>query len=210
MKVPKINLFPKKYKPADAVSKGTTVGNNMFADLNAEVIAQGTVVKTETVTLQTKINELNALRAAELAKEGEVNDQRDIVVQAMNDGGGIVSRVYRISFAIWRGFGFILSKTPTPKHVPVQPTGCKAVEGAVKGTAKLTRNTDAGSWCRVYESIGIPTDFSTYYPANPDLMKTSTLIVKPKKLLVPTTYILIPVNGKGDGDPSAPFGDTFV
>jgi len=210
MRVPKINLFPGKARPVNVVLKGTTVGANMFADANAEVKAQGTVVKNQTVILQTKITEENTLRSALAAKVGEVEAQKAVVVQSMNDGGGIVSRVYRIAFAIWVGFGFILSKVPTPKHNPAKPIDCTAKEGKIAGTAMLRRKADKDSWCRVLESTGLPTDMSTYYPANPDLMKTSSLVVKPKRLLVPTWYILIPVNGKGDGDPSAPFGGTFV
>jgi hypothetical protein len=209
MRLSKIKLSSIKATPTDTVSKGTTIGANLFGDSNTEAIAQGTVIKTETVLLQTEINLLNTIRASLLEQEGVVKDQQIIVVQAMNDGAGIVSRVYRFMLTKWQGFGFSLTKVPTPTHVPVQPDNCKAVQNGA-GKAKLTRKTDKGSYCRVYESIGVSTDFSTYYPANPDIMTTSKLVVIPKHLLTPTNYILIPFNGKGDGDPSAPFPGTFV
>ena len=208
---PRTIITTKATEKVDAIVKiGKALGIKLSADSNAQVSAQGDVITDNASILETMKKEEVDLIAALKQKVQDIKDQKKITVTEINTGGKIVAIIYALSYSIWLGFGFILSKIIGKGHLPDQPVECSAIQGKTKGTCQLNRKTDAGSWCRVIETNGDPANRAGYFPSSTQLMKTSKLILTPKNLRVPTWFILIPVNGTGDGVESEPFGGTFV
>ena len=210
MKVRGIITAKTSEKTDDLVTRGTTLGVNLSANSNTGVAAQGVIVADEVLILKNMRIDENNLRNELKTKVQDIKDQKMVVTGAINTGAKLVALAYVLAYALWLGMGFIVSKIVGKGHVPVQPEDCKAVQGATKGTVQLTRKADKDSWCKILETNGDPTIFANYVQSTPNLMKTSKIIVTPKNLKVQTWFILVPVNGVGDGTPSEPFGGTFV
>jgi hypothetical protein len=210
MKVRSIITAKTGQKTDDLVISGTNLGIKLTADSNTGVAAQGVIVADEVLILKNmRVDEAN-LRIALKTKVQDIKDQKVVVTGAINTGAKLVALAYVLAYAIWMAFGFIVSKVVGKGHVPAQPEDCLAKQGAAKGTAQLTRKADKTCWCKIMETNGDPTILANYVPSTPNLMKTSKVIVTPKNLKVQTWFILVPVNGVGDGTPSDPFGGTFV
>jgi hypothetical protein len=210
MKVRSIITAKTGEKTDDLVTRGTNLGIKLIADANTGVSAQGTVVADQVLILKNMRVDEQDLRDALKTKVQDIKDQKIVVTGAMNTAAKLVALAYVLAYAFWMSFGFIVSKVAGKGHVPAKPTDCKSIQGAAKGTAQLNRKADTGSWCKILETNGDPTILTNYAPSTPNLMKTSKIIVTPKNLKVQTWFILVPVNGIGDGTPSDPFGGTFV
>ncbi len=185
------------------------VGPTTAGDADAEVAADGADIETENGTYGTKRTENTAAKLAAKKAVGEKNSQKKKGIAAYNKAAKKVMEKYPDDVEKWASLGYPVSKIATDKKPCKKIIGGNVKQWIHDGFVVVSwksLGTDADFYT-LEECQGDQTMEANWVAANPAQCKEAEVIVKPKKLNVPTWYRVTGHNTAGEGvAPSNPFG----